>query len=61
MFCMYCACEEWADCEDVVAAQVEVTVTGDGTPHVTLKRALQQQQPAIQARLQQYVDELNAL
>ena len=47
--------------EDVPATQVEVTVTGDGTPHETLKRALQQQQPAIKVRLQQYVDELNAL
>mmetsp|Transcript_2447 Transcript_2447/g.7339 ORF Transcript_2447/g.7339 Transcript_2447/m.7339 type:complete len:165 (+) Transcript_2447:352-846(+) len=41
--------------------EVEVTVTGEGAPHDTLRRAVQQQKPDIHKRLLQYVEELNAL
>lgn len=36
-------------------------MTGEGAPHDTLRRAVQQQKPDIHKRLLQYVEELNAL
>lgn len=41
--------------------EISFTVTGDGVPQDTLKRAVTQLKPVILQRLEQYVAELNAL
>lgn len=52
---------EFCSTNDPDEWEVVVTVSGEGASHSKLRAAVQQQCPAIQDRLQQYVAELNAL